>query len=429
MKITIKNSAARLTTAAAGVIIFILLFIWVGRAYLAGVIAERPDLKNYQTAMGLDPGDAEYPLSVGRTYQYSVQNANPDLAIKELTRSIHLNAYDAQTWLDLGTASEFQGDNAKAEECMRRADALAPRIPGFQWAIGNFFLFHNNVQESFKHFRMVLDGFTGYEDAIYNTAWKASGNGPLILASLIPNSPGPEIDYLNYLLSTQRLSETGAVWDRLAASPDKFPASDMAFYLDVLIGAHQPDRAWKVWTTLREKGLIPPTYLETPQNLVENGNFENALLGYGFGWRVAAVSGVYVDLDDSAYHSAAKSLLIQFPGNQNLEYHNVYQFVPVHPSTHYHLSAFMKTDNITTDSGPRIEVKDAYNPSALDKYSDQLTGTSPTWSPLSIDFETGPKTSLVVVDIARPVSQEFLNQIAGKVWVDDVTLTPSDHSE
>ncbi|MGH9344949.1 MAG: hypothetical protein ACRD19_14460 [Terriglobia bacterium] len=429
MHITIKNSAARLVTALAAVIVFILLFVWVGRAYLAGVIAEKPDLKNYQSAMRIDPGDAEYALSAGRTYQYSVQNANPDLAIKDLTHSIQLNAYDAQAWLDLGTALEFQGNNDEAEECMRRADSLAPRIPGFQWAIGNFFLLHNNVQEAFKHFKMVLAGNPGYEEAIYNTAWKASGDGRVILASVIPDSPGPNLDYLTYLLSTHRLSETGAVWDRLASSPDKFPAADTAFYLDVLIGAHQTGQAWKVWTTLRERGLIPSTYMPTAQNLVENGNFENALLGFGFGWRVAGVSGVYVDLDDSAYHSASKSLLIQFPGNQNLEYHNVFQFVPVLPSRRYHLTAFMKADSITTDSGPRIEVKDAYNPALLDKYSDQLTGTSPTWAPLSIDFETSPKTDLVVVDIARPASQEFANQIAGKVWVDDVTLTPSDKSE
>lgn len=427
MHIAIKNSVARLATAAIAIIIFILLFVWVGRAYLAGVMAEKPYIKNYQAAMRLDPGDARYALEAGRMYQYSVQNANPPLAIQNLIRSVQLNAYSPQAWLDLGTAYEFQGDNAAAETCMRRADAMAPRIPGYQWAIGNFFLLHNNVKEAFKHFRMVLSGFTGYEPSIYNTAWKASGDGPLILASLIPNSAGSEISYLNFLLTTHRLSETGAVWDRLAASPEKFPASDMAFYLDVLISSHQADQAWNVWTTLREKGLIPSTYLQTPQNMVENGNFENSLLGFGFGWRVAPVSGIFVDLDDSLYHSPSKSLLIQFPGNQNPDYHNVYQFVPVVPGHHYRLSAFMKTDNITTDSGPRIEVKDAYNPALLDKYSDQLTGTTPSWTPLSIDFETGPKTSLVVVDVARVASQEFASQIAGKVWVDDVTLTPQDH--
>lgn len=409
------------------VVIFVFFFLWIGRAYLAGVIANKPNIKNYQAAMRLDPGNADYPLNVGRAFEYSVQDADPDLAVKNLMRSIQRNSYLPQAWLDLASAYEFQGDSAKAEQCMRRADELAPRIPAIQWAIGNFFLLHDNVAESFKHFRMVLDGFTGYENEIYRIAWKASGNGPFILSHLIPNSAGASLYYLGFLVSTHRLDDAAQVWSRVAASPEAFPPTDAAYYLDALISARDSSQAWKVWSTLREKGLIPSTDLQTPQNLVENGNFENPLLGFGFGWRVGAVAGVYVDLDDSAYHSPSKSLLIQFPGTQNLEYHNVFQFVPVLPGHRYRLSGFMKTGGITSDSGVRFEVKDAYNPARLDKYSDALTGSTRTWTPLTIDFTTGSETSLLVVDIARPASQEFGNQIGGKVWVDDVTLAaPAD---
>lgn len=426
MHIRIKNKTAQWAAAGIAAVVFIFLFLRIGRAYLAGVIGNKANVKNYQAAMRLDPGDADYPLNAGRTFEYSVQDADPDLAVKNLTRSIQRNAYLPQAWVDLASAYELQGDSAKAEQCMRRADELAPRIPSFQWAIGNFFLLHNNVTESFKHFRMVLAGFTGYENEIYRIAWKASGDGPLILSSLIPDNAGANLNYLDFLISTHRLDDAAAVWKRLAASDEKFPATDTAYYLDSLISARQPEEAWKVWTSLREKGLIPAVYLQTPQNLVENGNFENPLLGFGFGWRVAAVAGVYVDLDDSAYRSPSKSLLIQFPGTQNLEYHNVFQFVPVLPGHRYRLNGFMKTEGITSDSGVRFEVKDAYNPALLDKYSDALTGSTRTWSPLSIDFETGPKTNLLVVDIARPASQEFGNLIGGKVWVDDVTLAAPD---
>ncbi|MGH9435548.1 MAG: hypothetical protein ACRD06_06080, partial [Terriglobia bacterium] len=185
--------------------------------------------------------------------------------------------------------------------------------------------------------------------------------------------------------------------------------------------------AYKVWGALRDKGLIPATYESTAQNLVENGDFEDHLLGMGFDWRVAAVPGVYAGLDDSTFHSPSKSLLIQFPGNQNLDYHNVYQFVPVLPNHRYHLLGYMKAQGITTDSGPRLEVRDAYNPALLDKYTDQITGTTPSWVALTLDFETGPKTRLLSVAIARQASQEFINQIAGKFWVDDVTLTSEDN--
>lgn len=427
MQIIIQKNYAKLLALGLAVVIFVLCFIWIGKTYLAGVIARKPTVKNLETALRLDPGNSDDALDLGRIYQYTVVNARPELAIEYLTRAVRLNPFSPQAWLDLGSAWEFQGDDTKAEECMRRVNEIVPRTPNYQWALGNFFLLHNDVGEAFLHFKMVLHGNPGYEQAIYDTAWKASGDGRTILKQLIPRNPGAEIDYLNYLLATRRLNETQAVWDRIAADPRKFPAGSAAFYMDVLISTHQADQAVKVWTSLREKGLIPATDESTPQNLVENGDFENALLGFGFDWRVAGVNGVYVGLDDSAYHSAAKSLLIQFPGNQNVEYHNVYQFVPVSPNQHYHLSAFMKTQGITTDSGPSIEVKDAYNPVLLDLYTHQLTGTSPAWMPLTLDFKTGPKTSLIVVAVARVASQKFDNMIAGRVWIDDVKLTPSDN--
>ncbi|MGH9436292.1 MAG: tetratricopeptide repeat protein, partial [Terriglobia bacterium] len=125
MQITGNSKPARIVTAAVGVVVFIFLSLWVTRDYLATVIAGKGTVENLRTAVRIDPGDAAYPLSLGRLYQYTVLNAQPGLAIENLTRSIQLNAYDPQAWLDLGAALEFQGDAIRAEECMRRADTLA----------------------------------------------------------------------------------------------------------------------------------------------------------------------------------------------------------------------------------------------------------------------------------------------------------------
>jgi hypothetical protein len=83
----------------------------------------------------------------------------------------------------------------------------------------------------------------------------------------------------------------------------------------------------------------------------------------------------------------------------------------------------MRTAKITTDSGPRLEVRDPYDPSALDKLSDDLEGTHFGWTTLALDFTTGPKTEVIVVAIRRLPSGKLDNLIAGEVWVDDVSLT------
>ncbi|MGH9447353.1 MAG: tetratricopeptide repeat protein [Terriglobia bacterium] len=419
-----KSAPAKIGAIVIAAAIFIFLSVWIARAYVAIVVGEKPTVSNLQTAAALDPGDADYALRLGRLYQYSVRDARPQAAIQELTRAATLNSYDPQAWLDLGTALELQGNTRKAETCLRRVDYVAPDIPDYQWDIGNFFLLHGDTDEAFHHFNMVLAGNLGYGQTIYNMAWKASGDAGKILQELIPADDYNWLDYLGYLLATHRLADATAVWDRIAASPEKFAPSRVAGYIDALISSHQPDEAYKVWGVLRDKGLIPPTDEATPENRVENGDFEEQPLNMGFGWRIAQITGIFVGLDSSVYHSATHSLLIQFPGTQNFEYRNVYEFVPVTPNHYYRLMAYMKTDGITTDSGPRMEVRDAYNPAALDKYSDALTGTTAAWHPLSIYFRTGSKTSLVFVVIARPASGEFENKIAGRVWVDDVSVVP-----
>ena len=148
------------------------------------------------------------------------------------------------------------------------------------------------------------------------------------------------------------------------------------------------------------------------------------MLNMGFDWRIVSVQGIYAGLDTSTYHSPSHALLVQFPGKQNLQYQHVYQYVKVSPGQSYRLQAFMKTEDITTDSGPRLEVYDAYNAAALDKSTDDLTGTSDGWTSLLLDFATGPKTELIVVRLVRLPSKKFDNLISGKVWLDDVRLAP-----
>jgi hypothetical protein len=70
-----------------------------------------------------------------------------------------------------------------------------------------------------------------------------------------------------------------------------------------------------------------------------------------------------------------------------------------------------------------LEVRDFYDPAMLDKFSEDLTGTTPGWIPLNVEFKTGPKTELIVVALARLPSRKLDNLIAGGVWLDDVRLT------
>ena len=414
----------RLSTILVAMTLVALLTFWILRTYLAERAGQKPALSSLQFAARLDPSNSDYQLRLGRFYEYDPAHTDPGQAMAHLERAVELNPYDPQTWLELGAAHEFQGQTGQAEACLRRADFLAPNLPPVQWAIANFFLLHGNVDEAFRHFKVVLAGSTRYNQVIFDTAWKASGDGGKILQELVPERVGPEFDYLAYLLSHHNFGDAQSVWKRIVTNSESFRAAQAAGYIDGLIGAHRPAEAYQAWNDLRTKGLIAPTYAQTGQNLALNGDFEEPPLGFGFDWRLGRTDGAYATLDRTAFRSPSHSVLVQFAGTHNVNYESVFEFVRVAPNRSYRLQGFMRTEGITTDSGPRLRVRDAYDPRILDAFSEDLKGDSRGWASVLLDFKTAPQTDLIAIVVSRLPSRKLDNQIAGKVWVDDVSVAP-----
>ena len=424
MRLAIKTKPARVLLVGVEAAVLLLLSGWVGKDYFAEALTNRQTVSGLERAVKLDPGDAAYHLQLGRLYEYNPPSLQLDKAEGHLRRAAYLDSYDPQNWLELAAALELQGRTTEAGAILRQVDFLAPNLPAYQWPIANFYLLQGNVDECFRHFRVVLAGTSQYNNNVFGMAWKATDDAGKILQQLIPEQAATEFSYLNFLISEHRLNEAQAVWSRIVAGREAFSPSQASPYIDSLIAAQRPDEAYQVWTDLQKKGPIRYSSFPSESNLISNGEFEDELLNMGFDWRIVSLEGIYAGLDTSTYRSPSHALLVQFSGKQNVHYQNVLQYVKVSPGHSYRLEAFMKTEGITTDSGPRLEVYDAYNPSALDKLTDDLTGTSDGWRPLILDFASGPKTALIVVRLVRLPSKKLDNLISGKVWLDDVQLTP-----
>jgi tetratricopeptide (TPR) repeat protein len=424
MKITLEAKPARFLLIVVEAAIFLALIRWVGKTYLANALSTRPTKGNLERAVQLDPDNANYHLQLGRLYEYDPLDLEPSKAEAHFLRAAQMVPDDAQAWLELAAAMEFEGNVAGAGACLRQVDVLAPNLPSYQWPIANFYLLQGDIDEAFRHFRVVLAGTSDYDQNVFGIAWKATDDAGKILSELIPPRVTTEFSYLNFLVSQHRLDEAQAVWQRIAASGEVFSPDQISPYIDNLILAQRPDEAYQVWSNLQQRGLIGYSSSPSQKNLISNSDFEDELLNKGFVWRIIPVEGAYAGLDTSTYRSPNHALLVRFTGKANLRYQNVYQFVKVAPGQSYRLQAFMKTEGITTDSGPRLEVTDFYDPKALDKFTDDLIGTTDGWVPLLLDFTTGPKTELVAVKLVRFPSTKFDNLIAGKVWLDDVELAP-----
>ena len=198
-------------------------------------------------------------------------------------------------------------------------------------------------------------------------------------------------------------------------------AERLATLLDHLLALGRVREAQAVWRDLESRGVVPRPSESDRSNLIYNGDFEQIPLNAGLDWHYRPTAFLALDFaDPSAYHGS-HCLRVDFTVGQNLEYEPIYEFVPVAPDRTYLLSAFVRSNAITSDSGARLRVVDAECNRCLDVSSDGTVGTTP-WHPVSLKFSTGHTTQLIRVSIWRPPARTFPVEISGTLWLDAVRL-------
>jgi Tetratricopeptide repeat len=378
--------------------------------------------QDIQTAIEWDPGNPEYYDALATlTHLYS--SANPADVVRLSEKAAQLSPYNAGYWADLGAAYEWAGRNTDALRAFTRARALFPNSPEINWKAANFYVRTRRTSEALAALQKVLLEDGTKERQVFVLAVNATNDNQEILDQMLPLRASEILDYLNFQVETGRMEAADQTWATLLELKLPFELTRSFPYLDALIQHRDVDRLTAAWAALCIRFPQEVCARESSPNLITNGDFASVPLNGGLDWRVTPVQGAAVSEDASVGVTGGKSLRIDFDGKQNLEYGHVLQYVPVTPNTTYTFAAHMRAQGITTDSGPRFEVLDAYNPSKLFVSTENVTGTS-DWSAHQLEFKTSADTHMLIVKIARPASHKFDNQLAGTVWIARVTLMP-----
>ncbi|HKW32320.1 MAG TPA: hypothetical protein VJN92_04920 [Candidatus Acidoferrum sp.] len=85
----------------------------------------------------------------------------------------------------------------------------------------------------------------------------------------------------------------------------------------------------------------------------------------------------------------------------------------------------MRTDAITTDSGLRFQIFEAYRFAKVLAATENAVGTS-GWGGQRLEFKTPGDSRMLLMRVGRPTSDKFDKKIRGTVWVDKVRLMAED---
>jgi hypothetical protein len=97
--------------------------------------------------------------------------------------------------------------------------------------------------------------------------------------------------------------------------------------------------------------------------------------------------------------------------------------VPVESGRRYRFGAYLRIEELSTDSGIRFSISDPLRPGDLSLLTPNLVGTQP-WALEEADFTAGPRTHVVRIALRRLPSSKLDNKLRGTVWVDEVSLVP-----
>src|SRR6267378_2362064 len=376
-----------------------------------------------QMAIKWDSNNPQYHDALGTfTHLYGI-TGNLNDSVQSYENATRLSPYDAHFWSDLGSAYDWAGRTNDALSAFKRALRLFPNSPEINWRFANFAFRTHKTPEALRALQVVLAGNSPAHRDVFRLAVSATRDNRAIL-QMLPPQASVFFDYLNFEMEAGNVTTAEQVWLRLLQLKLPFDLHQAFPYLDALIQHREPGRLVAAWSALAERFPAQIGPLVNNSNLVANGGFEHDTLDGGFDWRIVPVDGAVVSMDFQDAFEGVRALRIEFNGKRNLDYVHVLQYVAVQPNAPYRFSGTLQMKGISTDSGPRFQVFDAFDMGKLFVSTENTVGTS-GWSSQHLEFKTKADTRLLIVRVARPPSQKLDNQISGTVWVDRVSLTPA----
>jgi tetratricopeptide (TPR) repeat protein len=399
------------------------LVFFAARRLAADRLASSPRWEDWERASRLEPDNAQYPFQLGLYWQNNLQQPDLERAAGWYRRAVEINPRLTDAWLRLASVHETLGEVEKASEAYRRARASWPISTDVAWQHGNFLIRQGQPGEGARELRRAVENDPQLMLPAMQLCWRASGDAALVLDVLLPKEQRFYAAALHFFAVARELEAARAAWQRLVqlGQPLELPAANPL--IEVLIEQRRGGEIAAVWREVQERaGESPAAGGVRP--LVWDGGFERGWQDISLGWRLTQAGGGAISIAPGEGRSGSQAVKIQFDGSANPNFEHLNQFVPVQPSTHYFLEAFVRTEELSSDEGIYLLVHDPWNSGAVRAATSKLAGTQP-WTRLSASVRTSAQTALLRIIVRRDPSQRGGSRLRGTVWVDDVSLAPA----
>jgi tetratricopeptide (TPR) repeat protein len=357
----------------------------------------------------LDPSRQPAVVALQRADQSPISQPQ---VVALLTEAVERDSANPYRWADLGQALT-ETDAPKARTCYTRALELSRDIPQIWLRDANFHFQLGEPEQALATASRVLKTVPDYDSVLFGYFTQFGLKSPVVLAKIGDDRRAVR-SYTQYQVDHNFFDDATVAWHHAVAAGFNDEGLT-ASYIDTLLRGHLYDQAQSDWLANVGKNRGP--YPE--KNLIFNGGFESIPVRSAFDWKISPIDGVETARNPSG-HDGHWALRVKFDGNSNVSFANASQVTRIHPGA-YRLRAWVRTQEITTNEGPLLEIQDAESPARLNFHTEPFLGTE-DWHLFEQTFAVPSGTNLLVLRVVRQPSLKFDNKVSGIFWLDSVEL-------
>jgi hypothetical protein len=377
----------------------------------------------YERAVRLESANSRNWYLLGRSYLYDFEQPDVALAIRALQQAVALDRYSAEALLDLATAYDGEGDTEQARETFLAAQRAYPLSADVCWSYGNFLLRQGQQDQAFRQIRKAVELDPKRAAEAFSRTLRAQPDANFLLDQTVPATVDVYLPILRSLTDAGDLDNANRVWKRLIALRQPVAIRDVVSLIDEEIHQQRIADAVRSWTEAVSIMQNPPP-LDPPGSLLWDGGFESGYAGGGFAWHFTPVSkNVQIAFDRSDKHSGAQSLRLLFNGRENINFEDACHNIAPEPGKSYLLSAWIKTQSLTSSEGVRLQVF-VFAPTGNQTASTEEVHGTEAWKQIQLRWTAPPGAGYGMVCVNRKMSDQPGADIQGAAWIDDVSLLP-----
>ncbi|MBB5348085.1 hypothetical protein JWG42_16715 [Desulfoprunum benzoelyticum] len=321
-------------------------------------------------------------------------------------RALVHNPLYLPAWLGLAELDNDRGRTAEATAILRHVDSLAAGINRWRWdkALLAYQLGDSDILS--QDLAWIIAEIPAQRD---NALKLAFGLWPEPAALLAQVGQANVVHLFSHAARTGRTEAALAWWPEIEQLGVDNHRPEVLAFLTSLINHERLTDAAPIWRRYFNGAT-----------LLTNGDFAREPGNTAFDWRISAPKGSSWRIE-AAGDGKGQAMRLHFSGTNNLGFRHLSQIVPLESGHRYRLTAQVKSEGLTTDQRPYLEVAGFQCPMA--PVRSEIVAVSQPWTDLTLPFEVPPDCRAVQVRVRRDRSNHLDNLIAGDLWLRQLTIT------